>query len=435
MKLKHIMWCGLICTLTFGDIKAQEVMTLEKCRELALKNNNSIAIAERNKAKAEYTQKSYLANFFPKISASGNYLYTQAEMNKSLSVSYLPEMDLSLKLNGTWMAGLQARQPIFSGGKIASGYRISQIGNEISRLNQHLTQTDVIVKTDEAYWMYVQTNALLEVALSYQKVVNELLRNVQNAQEVGLKHTNDVLKVKVKLNEAELQVRQAENGVNLSRKNLCHIIGLPLTTSITLPKPFNDSFSIHFEHTEDYTKRPEYAILEQQVKLKEQQIKLTRSDFLPQIGIMANYGYINGLKMNDSKLLDNASFSVIASVSVPIFQWGEGRNKVRAAKTERDIMQLQRNDMMEMMELELSQALDKCNESMLEVELTSRSLQQAEENMRVSKDRYDVGMETLANYLESQTVWQQAWMEHINAQTRQQLNLTYYKKAVGLIRD
>jgi outer membrane protein TolC len=438
-------------------------MTLEQCREQALENNKSIAMAERGKAQAEYTQKSYLANYFPKISASGSYLYSNAEMNKSLPGNYLPtfvpdasgelvpnilttgvdgnpvfkeyayfpEMDLALKLSGTWMAGLQAEQPIFTGGKITSGYAMSKIANEIAQLNQHLTRAEIIVKTDEAYWTYVQTTELLKLAWSYQKVVTELLRNVQDAQEVGLKYTNDVLKVQVKVNEAELQVRQAENGVNLSRKNLCHIMGIPLNTIIALPESYDDSPIVTDERTSDYTGRPEYTILEQQVKLKAQQIKLTRSDFLPQVGVMANYGYINGIQLNGSKLLDRTSFSVMASVSIPLFQWGEGRNKVHAAKAEYDMMQLQRDDMGELMELELVQAIDKCDESVLEVELTVRSLKQAEENMRVSKDLYDAVMETLADYLEYQAVWQQAWAEHIKAQTRQRFNLTYYQKAAG----
>ncbi|MDL2282645.1 TolC family protein, partial [Parabacteroides sp. OttesenSCG-928-G06] len=460
MKLKHIVWCGFLCTVALGDLNAQEPMTLEKCRELALEHNKSIAIAERNKIQAAYTRKSYWANYFPKISASGSYLYTNREMNKTLPGSYLPtfvpdaetgglvpnilttgsdgnpifkeyayfpDIDLSLKLSGTWMAGLQAEQPLFMGGKITSGYKMSKIVEDIAGLNQHLTHAEVIVKTDEAYWTYVQATELQKLALSYQKVVAELLRNVQDAQEVGLKHTNDVLKVQVKLNEAELQLRQAENGVNLSRKNLCHIMGVPLHREVVLPEEIENTPTMIIERDAGYTDRPEYAILEQQVKLKQQQIKLTRSDYLPQVGVMANYGYIDGLKLNGSKLLDRASFSVMASVSIPLFQWGEGRNKVNAAKAEYDIMKLQRDDIGEMMELELIQALDRCDESVLEVQLTTRSLRQAEENMRVSKDMYDAGMETLADYLEAQTAWQQAWSEHINAQTRQRIHYTHYQ--------
>jgi len=182
-----------------------------------------------------------------------------------------------------------------------------------------------------------------------------------------------------------------------------------------------------------YAGRPEYAMLEKQIALKEQQVKLVQSDFLPKAGIMANYGYLNGLLLNNEKLIDRASFFAIASVNIPIFQWGEGRNKIRAARTEREILQLQRDDINEQMELELARALDKCDESELEVQLTVRSLEQAQENMKVSGDQYNVGMESLADFLEAQAVWQRAWAEHINAKTRQRLNQTYYLKAAGIL--
>lgn len=464
MKLKHILCCGLISLAMTTVASGQEVMTLDKCREIALNNNKNIAIAERNKDKAEYTEKVYRVNYLPKLSASGTYLYTNSKMNKTLQGAYLPtyvpdpstgelvpnilamgpdgnpifkeyayfpDMELSLKVSGTWMAGLRAEQPIYAGGKITSAYKMSQIGSKIARLNQDLTHAELIVKTDEAYWTYVQTNELVKLAQSYKKVVNELLRDVKNAEEVGLKHRNDVLKVQVKVNEAELQLQQAENGLRLSRKNLCYVMGLPLDSNITLPESLDEPMPVGIDRSMGYTNRPEYAMLEEQIKLKEQEVKLTRSDYLPQVGVMANYGYTRGVKLNGDNLFDRASFSAIASISVPLFQWGEGRNKIRAAKAERDIMQLQRDDIGEQMELELTKALDKCDESALEVLLTTRSLEQAEENMTISKDQYSIGMETLANHLESQTVWQRAWADHINAKTQQRLNLTYYLKAAG----
>lgn len=438
-------------------------MTLEQCRELALENNKAIFIASRNKDKAEYTVKAYRANFFPKISASGNYLYSDTEMKETISGNYLPtfvpdpatgqlvpnilagpdgnpvfnqyayfpDMDISLNAKNTWMAGLRAEQPVYTGGKITAAYRMAQIGDKMAGLNQQLSRAETIVKADEAYWTYVKTRELVKLALSYQRVVTELLRDVQNAHKVGLKHQNDVLKVQVKINEAELQLRQAENGNRLARKNLCYVMGLPLDTEILLPESFDESSGLKTDRMADYISRPEYAILEQQIQLKEQEIKLTRSDFLPKVGVAANYGYINGLELNGSKLLDGASFSAMVSVSIPLFQWGEGRNKIQAARAERDIVQLQRDDIAQQMELELIQAFDKCDEAILDVQLTAHSLNQAQENMRVSEDRYKAGMETLADYLEAQTVWQRAWSEHVDALTRLRLNQTYYLKAAG----
>ena len=463
-KTKKIAIISAVLLISLISINAQQTMTLEMCRTLALQNNKAAAVAARNKDKAEYTQKSYLANYFPKLSATGNYFYSNMTMNKTLSGNYLPtfvpdpvtgqlapniltmnpdgtpvfreyayfpDMDLSLKLSGTWMVGVSAQQPVYTGGKITTAYRMSQTGNEIAGLNQELTRTEIIVKTDEAYWTYVQTSELLKLALSYRKAVAELLRNVQNAQEVGLIHMNDVLKVQVKLNEVELQVRQAENGIRLSRKNLCYMMGIPLDSEVVLPESFDEPYLVNINRSADYTSRPEYAMLEKQILLREQQVKLTQSDFLPQVGIMANYGYINGVKLNGDKLLDRASFSAVVSVSIPLFQWGEGHNKIRAAKAEHDMIQFQRDNIGEQMELELAKAIDKCDEAALEVQLTARSLEQAQENMKISGDRYTTGMETLVDCLEAQTVWQRAWMEHINAKTRQRFSQTYYLKAAG----
>lgn len=466
MKIRYITLLMTAFILSNGSVKSQETMTLEECRKLALENNKSTVIAARNKEKAELTKKAYRANYLPKISASGNYLYSNSVTSKSIAGGFLPtfvpdpatgqlvpnilamepdgspifkeyaffpDMDFTLKLGGIFRTGIGAEQPVYTGGKITSAYKMSQIGSEIANLNQELTRTEIIVKTDEAYWMYVQANEMLKLASSYRTVLMELLRNVQDAEELGLKHKNDVLKVQVKVNEAELQIRQAENGIKLSRKNLCHIMGIPLDSEVALPESFNEPFLVSPDCLGTYTNRPEYGILEKQIQLKEQQVKLVKSDFLPKSGIRADYGYTNGVKLNGDKLFDNTSFLAIATVSIPIFQWGEGYNKVRVAQAERDMSRLQRDEITEKMELELTRAFDKCDESILEVELTALSLEQAHENMRISGYQYEEGMETLADYLEAQTVWQRAYLENINAKNRQRLNQTYYLKAAGIL--
>lgn len=446
-------------------------LTLEQCREMALKNNKAIDIASYNKEKAEYTVKAYRANFFPKISASGSYLYTNNELNRTISGNYLPtftpdlvtgelvpnvlkdpngniipgadgnpifneyayfpDMNVSMKLRNSWMVGLNAQQPIYTGGKITSAYRMAQIGDEIAQLNQQLTRAEIIVKVDEAYWTFAKTRELINLALSYKRVVTELLKDIENACSVGLKHRNDVLKVQVKVNEAELQLIQAENGNRLARKNLCYVLGIPLDTDIILPESFDESVNIKNLNINDFILRPEFGILEQQIQLKEQEIKLAQSDFLPKVGVSAGYGYINGLELNGFKLLDRSSFTALFSVNIPLYQWGEGRNKTRAAKTEWNMAQLQKDDISQQLELELIRTFDKLNESLVEVQITTRSLEHAHENMRISENYYKSGMETLADYLESQTVWQRAWTEYIDALTRLRLNQTYYLKAAG----
>jgi outer membrane protein TolC len=449
---------------------AQQTLTLEQCREIALQNNKAVAIAEQTEAKTGYESQSYRANYFPKISATGAYLYSGSKMNKTLNGNYLPtylpdlatgemkpniitmpdgspvtgadgnpvfkeyayfpDMSFGLDLSGTYMAGIRAEQAVFTGGKISSAYQMSLIGKEIAALNRTLTRAEIIVQTDEAYWLHMKTIEMRKVAETFKEVVAELYRNVQDAYEAGLKSKNDVLKVQVQVNRTELQLQQAENAVRLSRMSLCHVMGMDLSSDIAATDSLTDMLA-ETAQAADYADRPEYSMLERQVELKDRQIQLVKSDFLPNVGVMLNYGYMHGLKLNGEPLINRASFSALLSVTIPLFHWGEGENKIRAAKADKLIMQLQRDELNEKMKLELEKTRNARYESALETAMTARALEQAEENMKTSRDHYEAGMETLANYLEAQTLWQQAWMDMVNAKMSQRLNETYYLRAAG----
>lgn len=443
---------------------AGEPVTLDECRRMALENNKKMLSSAVAKEKASYDVKSYKANYFPRLSATAGLLYTSSALDYSLPGAYLPTfvpdpsgsgallpniipgtetapvfkeyayfpgMDLELDMSGTWIAGVSLQQPVYTGGKVTAAYRAAKIGERIVAAQGELTRAEVIEKTDEAYWTYVRTAQLLKTAVDYRGLVAELLRNVTDAVDAGMKPRNDMLKVQVKYNEAELRVRQASNGLNLARMNLCHVIGLPLDTEMEPVVPGADDYDVETNDRRDVTSRPEYAMLDGQVALKEQQKKIARSDFLPQVGVSAGVNYGQGLRLNGERLLDNASFSAMASVSIPIFHWGEGRNKVRSAEAERRMAELAQQDAAGMMELELARAADAYDEARLEVRLTESAVAQAEENLRLSRDGYEAGMETLADFLEAQTVWQKAEADLIEARTAMRLSATRYLKAAG----
>jgi outer membrane protein TolC len=443
------------------SMNGQKVMTLEECREMALENNKQIAISAQTKEKASTDVKAYRANFLPKFSLSGGYLLSNASSSLTIPggylptyvpgtdgtlvpnlltassenpvfnlYAYMPDTEFRIKLSNSYTASVIAEQPIYMGGKITSAYRMARIGQEIASLSGRLSRSEVLLTTDEAYWNYVKAFELHKVAEKYQKTVNELLRNVRAGEEVGLLQRNNVLKVQVKLNEAELQVRKTENAIRLARMNLCHVIGLPLNTDIALPESFETPNElVSYEST--ITQRPEYEMLAKQVEFKHQQTKLVRSEFMPNIGLAAMYNYTYGVKVNDQPFFDNTSFAAVLSVKIPLFQWGEGRNKVRSAKTEQKISELNQADANEKMELELMKAINEVDEASLEVELTRHALAEAEENLKTHKDMYETGMATLADYLEAQTAWQKAGADEVNAKAALRLSLTRYNKAAG----
>lgn len=331
------------------------------------------------------------------------------------------------------MGGIQVEQPLYMGGKIRAAYKMSLLGKEMAQLSETLTASEVIVKTDQAYAQVIKAKEMKKVADKYNAVLVELKKNVESAYKHGLKPQNDVLKVQVKLNESELNIRKADNALRLATMNLCHYIGKSLTSDIRTADNFPEVAQDIRLQISDISARPEYAILNQQVAIAKQQVKLNRSELLPQIGVKGSYDYIHGLEINDQDLFNKGSFSVLLNVSVPLFHFGERTNKVRAAKAKLEQTRLEQENMNEQMLLELTQAANNLDEAQLESTIAERSLQQAEENMRVSRSQYDVGLETLSDHLEAQALWQQAYETHVDARFRLYLNYVAYLKATGTL--
>ncbi|MBQ4056503.1 MAG: TolC family protein [Bacteroidaceae bacterium] len=451
MKKTFILITLILCAFTMN---AQETLTLSKCRAMALENNKQMAAAIKQTQAARYTEKSYWANFFPNFTASGSGLHST--MNGSFNIpggnlptfipdatgqflpnngfAYFPGIDLNYKVRTIYMGGLQVEQPIFMGGKIKAAYKMATLGKQMAQLNENLTSTDIILETDQAYALMIKAQEMNKVAESYHAVLQELMKNVQSAYKHGLKSKNDVLKVQVKLNESELSIRKAQNALRLANMNLCHLIGKPLNETLHI----SDDFPIIELQSEtqinDITARPEYNILDKQVDLAKQQVKLTRSELMPQIGIRGSYDYIHGLKVNEQTMFDKRNFFVLLNVSIPIFHFGERINKVRAAKMKLEQTRLEQADLNEKMLLELTQSANNLDEAKLEAELADQSLLQADENRRISKGEYEAGLESLADHLEAQALWQQAYENKVDAHFQLYLNYVKYLKAAGQLK-
>ena len=444
MKKEILSAIGIIAGILFGttlSLSAQEKLSLKQCREMALKYNKEMAAADKQTEAARLLSLSYKANFFPNFTASGTGLYSTADGSLGIRggnlLVFLPDpVTGELATSGyAYFPGLnldyKVEQPLYMGGKIRAAYKMSLLGKEMAHLNEELTASGVILNTDKAYVQLVKAKEMKKVAEKYHVLLNELFRNVKSAHQHGMKPQNDVLKVQVKLNESELALRKADNALRLAGMNLCHYIGRPLTAGIDISDEFPEVEQEWKTQVADISARPEYGILNKQIAMAEQQVKLNRSELLPRVGVKGSYDYFHGLEINDETLMKKGSFSVFLNVSVPLFHFGERMNKVRSAKVKLEQTRLEQENANEKMLLELMQAANNLDEARLETELSERSLEQAEENMKVSGKQYEVGLETLSDYLEAQVLWQQAYQTKVDAHFQLYVNYVAYLKAAG----
>lgn len=451
---RYLIFITFMCAgVALVNAQVQQVLTVEQCRSLALEHNKQIAAAKAQTTAAQYQVKAAKANFFPNFKASALGLYSTASMNYSSGsgqlpifsigtngqptqtpqFAYFPGMKLDLDINGIFTGGVQLEQPLYMGGKIRTGYSMAKLAQEMATQQVQLTSEQVIVSTDKAYAMVVKAKEMNKVAIKYNEVIEELLRNVESAHRHGLKSGNDILKVKVKQGESLLAIRRTENALKLAQMALCHLIGQPLDADITTQETFPSISDIPIDETLGIGSRTEYSLLEKKEQLAQKQVALLRSDMLPQVGIAGGYNYTYGVELNNETLLDKGSFMGLIKVSVPLFHFGEHANKVKAAQATLEQTRQERENLNSEMMLELKQCLNNLDEAKLQVSIAQKSLKWAEENMRTSGQQYNLGLETLANLLQAQAQWQQAYEAQVEAQYQLYLAQVSYKKASGTL--
>jgi outer membrane protein TolC len=255
----------------------------------------------------------------------------------------------------------------------------------------------------------------------------------------GVATKADGLSVKVKVNEAEMKLTQIDNGLSLSKMVLCQLCGLPLNDEIRLADEDVESLTLLEYHVGDnvataLANREELRSLDLANKIYDQKVNITRAGFLPTVALTANYMVTNPSLVNGFERKFRGMWAVGAMVQIPIWNWGEGMYKVKAAKAEANIARYQLADAKEKVELQVSQASYKVNEAAKRLSMAEKNLEKADENLRYAKLGFMEGVIPTSNVLEAQTAWLSAQSDKIDAQIDVKLTEVYLRKSMGVLK-
>lgn len=432
MKIKYLL-CAVL--LTGAAARAQEPLplTLAECRERALAHSEELQQADLRLEQARLDRRIAATAALPRIegSATGAYVAPDIDM-----------MGMEMRMRGTYMAGLTLTQPIYAGGKISAARRMARIGEEVAGEQRRKTRMEVLVEADNAYWTLVAVEGKVRMLESYAAQMDTLCTQTTAAVESGMAIENDRLRVEARRSEIDYQLQKARNGADLCRMSLCRVIGVggdirPVPTD-TLFRP-----SAPGELRADLEARPELRMLEQQVAIGEQQIRDARSAMLPTAGLSLGYTYYGNIKLQSmvdagggtyvpytQEFRDGLGLAMVA-VKIPIFHWGESRKKVCKARYELQHAQLDLQKNTRLMTLEVEQAIRNVEDGYRMIRTAELALSQAEENLRVMRNRHAAQMAPLTDLLDAQSQWQQAASNRIEAQTQYRIYETEYLRATG----
>ena len=431
---RYILLSTLILCFTAGT-DAQEAfpLTQAECRRIALQNNEELTKANNALRRARLDKEIAFSAYLPKLDgmASGTYMFPDMEMS-----------GIELQMRGMYMAGLSVTQPLYAGGRIVAGNKLARIGQESAAETLRKTRMEVVADADQAYWNYIAVGRKVRMLETYRTQMDTLFRQVETAVKAGMGTDNELLRISAKRSEINYQLQKARNGADLCRLALCHVLGRPLNTQF-VPADTIIKVSPPAQLDESIAFRPELRLLQQQVAAREQQVKVARGDILPQIGLSTGYTWYGNIKMNGmtadaqgnyipySQRLDNGLGLVMASVSIPLFHWGEGLKKIRQAKLDLQNAHLDLQQNTRLLSIEARQAVQNLTDGYNLVETAELGRRQAEENLRVMSDRYANGLSTLTDLLDAQSQWQQAESNRIEALTQYKIYETEYLRCTG----
>ncbi|MBP6139896.1 TolC family protein [Bacteroides graminisolvens] len=486
--MKRLVSITLFAGITFS-LQAQIALTLDSCRALAMENNKELLIGQEKIKAAHYQNKAAFTNYLPKLSATGTYIRNQKEISilndeqkaglsqlgttvgtqvkgfaQQLAVAHpelvplitsLGNFDIATPLNAAgnsivdafrtdtrnmYAGAITLTQPLYMGGKIRAYNKITQYAEELARQQHHTGMQEVILSTDQAYWQVISLVNKKKLAEGYLKLLQKLESDVDHMIAEGVATKADGLSVKVKVNEAEMTLTKVEDGLSLSKMLLCQLCGLDLSTNVVLAdENMNDLPILLKENSEinmetAYASRPELKSLELASLIYKQKVNVTRAEHLPTVALLGNYLVSNPSVYNGFENKFKGMWNVGVMVQVPIWNWGEGVYKTKAAKAEAQIAKYQLQDAREKVELQVNQAAFKVTEAKKKLIMASKNLEKANENLRYATLGFEEGVIAPANVLEAHTAWLSAQSEKIDAQIDIKLTEIYLQKSLGTLK-
>ena len=443
------------------------VLSLEQCRERALKASETMEIQHNKSKQADLTRQAVMTNFFPSIEGMGIGAYTPDihipdEGNSPLSID--------IRMRGAYMAGFQLTQPIFAGGKIINGYRLSKVGKEAAAEQERMTRGQVLAEVDNTYWTLVAVLSKVQLLDEYALQLDTLIDQISAGVAVGMMTEYDLMRVKSARSSIDYQQRRVRNGAYMCRLALCQQIGMDPDSAYLMPQTELSAIRYDLSSIDtDLSARPEIRLMDYQLKAQKLQLKMTVGDYLPTLGLMATYAWFGNMHLHEEMNLNLSPFTnalaafgaaigpaaaalppvpnayhqekemnidghrpfVLLALKVPLTKWTEGAFQIKKAQLDIRNTELEKQKNTELMRLEVQKAIRNLDESEGLIASAQTALDAATEQLRIMRDRYEVHLSPLSDLLDAQSKWQQAESDYIEARTQQLIYYTEYLRVTG----
>lgn len=416
----------IITVLSLNILHAQEPLSMEQYKAKVIGYSQEIKKAKENVVSASEQVLSAKSNLLPKIDAAAEFSY----MVKTISFQ-LDQTKLSLKPYN-YGVSFTAAQNVYSGGAVKKQIELYKTSENIAKEAEVLTLENIIYAAEMSYWNTSAMISYKNVAMQYLDIVKSTYDIVGKRFKDGFISKTDLLMVDTRIKEAAFQLSEVEKAYKQSVINMNILMGynpndnVNISDSILLTSAILPSKS----SVEDVlVNKPQYRVALNTIKMNEQKLKLTKSNYLPKIAVGVTGQYApSSLNFTGEGIPNGIAF---AQLKIPIFSGNEKKHKSAMDKSAIRNSEYEKQIVEDNINKDLSNAWSNLKETHSQLDIAKQSLDIAEESLSLNTYSYNEGLLTILDVLSAQLSWLGAYNNYITTNMNYRIALSEYNKAIG----
>ena len=413
-------------SLTVLRTQAQEskTITLNEAVQLSITNSKQLKLSKARIDEAVASAKEAIEKKLPDANISGSYLrVNKPNINLKSSSGSGDSSGGGSPINVTQVlyGMVNVSFNIYAGSKVKYGIESAKYLEQASRMDADNDKQDIILNTTGAYINLYKATAAAK--LVEENLVQSRQRDTDfsNLEQNGLLARNDLLKAQLETSNFELALVDAQNNIQLATVNMNLMLGLAENTKLTL-----DSASIiqpgEIKTIEDYEQlaaqnRNDIKAIDYRQKAAVAGVNIAKGDYYPSIGLTG--GYI-AADIPNFLVVTNA-INIGVGVKYSLSSLWKTNSKVQKAKAQQQQLEASASMLTDEIHLSINKAYQDYISGLKKIEVYNKALDQATENYRISKNKYDNSLLTLTDLLDADVAKLQA-----------KLNLVYAKADIVL---
>ena len=400
-----------------------QMLSLDQCIELALKNKETLKSAALDVKSARLGKRGSLQNVLPSVSANTSWSETK----------FLTEGIPSSTSRG---ADLTVNQTLFDGGVMWNAVSKANNSYVFNQQMERQTKTEVVYEVIQAYYSVLKSQQLLDVARMNLMLANQQVELVTNQFEIGAAAKTDLLKVNVLKGQAQIQVIQRDAEVQQSLRNIRNAMGMFDSDN---PIILQDVEVFELDLPEKGTAiklmgeyNPSLLVGQSQIKDAQLSYKITRSAHLPSIGLRWRYN-TQPVGFGGQETAFDDYHSVGVGISIPLFTGFDlstrsQQSKININRQEYAYITLKNN-----LTVQLEFALELLNNYNEMIPINEEVLTSAEEDLNLVQERYALGSVTILEVLDAQLSVTQARSSLVSTKYDAQIQAAALQALTGVL--